>query len=356
MKRQNFYANFPTKLYQENFKSDKDRNFHLLAMAYFVSFVHTGDGYFYISKNRLAQLLKCSTKKALEILHNLEEWGYIEKQKEGVNHHSQTVYRIATYDFDFTSEEILQDDAQISEDLGTTKIHHKNTPAETSNINDDSEFENQQNTPLKEQQTNNDKTNNEKTNNEIKTNNEEKIESVNEDFEMEKESEIQQLYTELAQEDIAPTEQELDRELNKLIGMYPKKTANFRKLRERFWNLRLKHNLFFEQIQEAVENYVLEMKSQEFDEKYLKNLDTLLDYVELEPFLFKPVLAIDKKGKRFRGEFCIATGCLRYRVNESRIESQYIDSKKFERMLDEERLIFLDDSKKQDKGELVNAA
>lgn len=352
MRDEYYYANFPTKLYYEKFKSDKDRMLHIAAMGFFVSFVHTGDGYFYISERTLSKLICCSREKAREILSNLENWGYIEKQKAGKNQKDRTIYKLSTYDFD--AGEILQEQTQCDKNCQTTKIGQQNRPAETSNINNKSEITNQQNRPAKRPQTNNDLTNNEKTNNEIKTNNEEKFESANVDFERsDKEvGEAQPLETvldEIDNENICPTNDELDMEINQLIAMYPKKSGNFRRLREKYWNLRLNHGMEFEQVKEAIENYRLEMEDQKLEEKYWKSLETLLDPVELDPFLYKPVIAIDNSGKRFTGEFCIGIGHLRIFVN-GRVEGYFIDEKKFARMIEEERLIFCE------KEELVHAA
>jgi len=64
MEKQYYYANFPTKLYQEKFKNAKDKGLHLAAMGLIVSFVHTNDGYFYLTERKLAEEIGCSSKKS----------------------------------------------------------------------------------------------------------------------------------------------------------------------------------------------------------------------------------------------------------------------------------------------------
>jgi len=122
-------------------------------------------------------------------------------------------------------------------------------------------------------QTNNDITNNEKTNNENKnkTKNEEKNESGGGGLNI--------------------PEEEVIKEIRTLIAIYPKKIANFKRLKERYTALRAK-GITFKQIKEAVKNYTLEMESNEIKEKYWKNLDNLLIYEELDPFMWKQVIAI----------------------------------------------------------------
>jgi len=328
MREQYYYANLPTKLIKENFKSKRDRNQHLLAITIITSWVNTKTGIFYLSISKLAEELECSRKRAKTIIDNLIRLGYIKKISDAPNQYGQSVYKLLTYNWTEKMETATETALETATETAPNKEYqHSEQITETAT---ETALE-----TATAHQTKNNITNNEITNNKNIEN--QKFECVNVDL---NNKEIEEILTQIDEEGIAPTVDEIEKELNQLIGIYPKKNGNFRRLRERYLYLRLKKELEFQEIYEAVQSYMLEMESQEIEQKYWKNLENLLDPVELDTFLFKPVIAIDKKGQKFVGEFCTGTGVLRYNF-EGKPVRQILKPHQIEQMIEEDRLIFL---------------
>ena len=149
MENQCYYANFPTKLYHQDFKSKRDRNLHLLAMSIIIGWVHTQTGKFYLSVRKLAEELDCSLFKAKEIIDNFINWGYLKKISQSKNQYQKSVYELSTYNWDLkTAKQTANKTASNKEYQGSDEI--LKTAKQTSICN----------------QTNNELTNNDITNNE----------------------------------------------------------------------------------------------------------------------------------------------------------------------------------------------
>lgn len=304
MEKQNYYANLPTKLMKEKFRDREDRNLHLLAITIITSWVNTQTGEFYLSIRQFAKELECSEKVARRVITNLISWGYIRKISNAKNQYGQSIYKLSTYDF--------------NEKEGTAKDTATDTAKPAINQYPEQILGTAKDTATDAQ------INNNITNNEIKEEEKQKIDfGGGENLEIENEDLVNEV--------------ELKKEIDHLIAIYPKKIANFTRLNERYFRLRIYHALTFRQIKEAVENYMLENDGTET--QFLKNLDNLLVYEELHPFLFKPVIAIDKDGKKIHGEFCISNKVFRFETPTG-TKQVVFDNEKFEEMIEQGRLIF----------------
>lgn len=344
-----YYANYPSKLF-EHFDSPEDLRDALAIMGLIVSYVNTKTGEFYFSIRHIKEKLGIKKHRVEKILKTFTNISVIENTGKKKGH--SFIYKLKTYNQEIQAKNT--EDGYKNAQKISDKISDKNSDTLSIDIQG---FEPNSQTEIRTKirtQTNNELTNNEKTNNEIKNKEEEKFECVDVDFE-EKEKEEEILTEIMEEEEIAPTSKSIDNELNQLIGIYPKKNGSFRRIRERYMHLRLKHGLTFTQIYEAVQSYALEMESQEIDQKYWKNLENLLDPVELDAFLFKPVIAIDKKGQKFRGEFCTGTGVIRYYLGDQLVR-QVLRPHQIEQMIEENRLIFLSEGRSLENQPLEKAA
>ena len=159
MREQYYYANLPTKLMNEKFKSKGDRNLHLLAIGIITSWVNTQTGQFYLSIRKFAEELECSEKKARRIISNLTHWGYIRKVSDAPNQYGQSIYELSTYNFGIekgTAKDTPKDTPKGTAKPASIQYQEKilDTPKGTA-----------KDTPM-DAQINNEITNNEKTNNE----------------------------------------------------------------------------------------------------------------------------------------------------------------------------------------------
>ena len=304
-----YYANYPSKLV-EHFTEPEDLRDALAIMGLIASYVNTKTGEFFISIRHIKEKLGIKKHKIEKILKKFQEITMIENTGKKKGH--SFIYRLKTY-----NQEVKE-------------ISDKNSDKNSDTLSIDTQgFEPISQTEIRTKirtQTNNNITNNEITNNEIKEEEKQKIDfggGGGENLEIENEELINEV--------------ELKREIDHLIAIYPKKIANFTRLNERYFKLRIYHALSFKHIKEAVENYMLENDG--IDTQFLKNLDNLLVYEELHPFLFKPVIAVDKEGKRIPGEFCISSKVFRFETPTG-IKQVVFDNEKFEEMIEQGRLIF----------------
>lgn len=319
MREQYYYANFPTKLHHQKFKSKKDRNLHLLAMSIIVGWVHTNNGRFFLSARKLSEELDCSIKKAKEILDNFINWGYIKKIAEARNQHQQTIFELSTYNWNLETA--------------------KETATETAHSKEYQQPEQNQETAKEtatETQTNNELTNNEKTNNEI--NNKKNLSQPNSNID----DNVEQIANEVMSENICLTIEDLEREFQLIRGMYEKKTGNYKNQRDKYLTLRLKHHVPFETIKDAIENYIAEMHTEEIDLKYWKNLENLLTTEELRPFMYVPVKAQTREGLWVEGEFCQLLNVIKYRLPDGTTGRKVLSREELTRLFEENRIEFLD--------------